>query len=630
MDSYSLKTMKDNASDSSPAPLDYDAPTMKSSEARATGLKVGDRLVGGRYEILSELGRGGMGVVYRCLDGVAGIEVALKALPPELSHNQDEMEEVRENFQLVSKLIHQNIAASKTLERDDATGDTYLVMELVTGENLRQWMRRTRKEKGTIPLEDALPILRQVAEALDFAHESKVMHRDIKPGNIMLTSDGKVKVMDFGLAAQIHSSLSHVSMAYRGTSGTQSYMAPEQWRGMAQGAPADQYALAVMAYEMLSGHLPFDASKSIGIMHPVGKETAGSIVGLPDSANRALQRALAKSASDRFPSCGEFVDALSGATIRLPSSGKAYTRRVIAGVAVLMSLAGLLFFLTHGEKPKHIETPPVAFKEPAPSSSGRKTETPSAEVGKASFSGMLDLSGVPLKMIRVKAGRFQMGSPQDELGRSENETRHWVTLTRDYWLGETEVTQGQWKAVMGDNPSCFKKGDSYPVEEVSWEKTMDFCEKLNERYRGKLPPGYEFSLPTEAQWEYACRAGTTTALNSGKDITSELEMCSNLDEVAWYDGNSGGTTHPVAQKRRNAWGFYDMHGNVLEWCRDWYGSYGGDAIDPHGPSSGSRRVDRGGSWTYRARYCRSAYRFNFSPSFRNFCLGFRLALVPVQ
>ena len=122
-------------------------------------------------------------------------------------------------------------------------------------------------------------------------------------------------------------------------------------------------------------------------------------------------------------------------------------------------------------------------------------------------------------MIKVKAGRFQMGSPESELGRYDDETQHRVTLTKDYWLGATQVTQGQWKAVMGSNPSSFQKGDDYPVEKVSWDDAMEFCERLNRRAAEMLPQGYKFSLPTEAQWEYACRAGTTTALNSGKNLT---------------------------------------------------------------------------------------------------------------
>jgi formylglycine-generating enzyme required for sulfatase activity len=226
-----------------------------------------------------------------------------------------------------------------------------------------------------------------------------------------------------------------------------------------------------------------------------------------------------------------------------------------------------------------------------------------------------------LEMAYVRPGTFTMGSPANEPGRVNDEgpqTR--VTLTRAFWLGQTEVTQAQWEALMGSNPSTFK-GASRPVEQVSWNDAMAFCRKLTERERaaGRLPKGYAYTLPTEAQWEYACRAGTT-GLYAGDG---------NLDDMGWYEGNSGNTTHPVGQKQPNAWGLYDMHGNVWEWCLDWYGNYpGGRVTDYAGPSTGTRRVFRGGGWGRGAAFCRSAFRFKGVPSFRFFILGLRVALAP--
>ena len=268
-------------------------------------------LIMNRYKVLSELGQGGMGVVYRCLDETAGIEVALKALPPELSHNTIEMEDIKENFQLVAKLVHQNITICKNLERDNSNGNYYLIMECVEGEDLRRWIRRKRKE-GELKLDDVLPIIKQVADALDYAHSEKIIHRDIKPGNIMITSRGKVKVLAFGLAAQIHASMTRVSMAYHGTSGTGPYMAPEQWRGRAQGAPADQYALAVMTYEMLAGHLPFESTDAAVLREVVLNETPEEIADLSKTAQDAIKRAMSKDPAERFQSCAGFVNALNG------------------------------------------------------------------------------------------------------------------------------------------------------------------------------------------------------------------------------------------------------------------------------------------------------------------------------
>ena len=274
---------------------------------------VGD-LILGRYKVLSELGQGGMGVVYKCFDEIAGIEIALKALPPELSHNTMEMEDVRENFQLISRLVHQNIAISKNLEKDNATGNYYLIMECVEGEDLRHWIRRKRKD-GPLTVDTILPVIKQVAAALDYAHEQRIIHRDIKPGNIMIDAAGHVKVLDFGLAAQIHTSMTRVSMAYHGTSGTAPYMAPEQWRGRAQGAAADQYALAVMTYEMLAGHLPFESTDASVLREAILNETPEPLRGIPAYAQQALERGMSKEPEKRFESCLDFVTALGGGKI---------------------------------------------------------------------------------------------------------------------------------------------------------------------------------------------------------------------------------------------------------------------------------------------------------------------------
>jgi formylglycine-generating enzyme required for sulfatase activity len=226
-----------------------------------------------------------------------------------------------------------------------------------------------------------------------------------------------------------------------------------------------------------------------------------------------------------------------------------------------------------------------------------------------------------LEMIWIAPGKFTMGSPPEETGRNKAEGPQMrVTLTHGFWLGKTHVTQAQYEAVTGSNPSHFTAvGKDAPVERVSWLDAMEYCRKLTERERaaGRLPEGYVYTLPTEAQWEYACRAGTKGA-HSG-----------NPELMAWYEGNSGGSTHPVAQKQPNPWGLYDMYGNVLQWCRDWYGDYpGGEVTDPTGPSHGYFRMARGGSW--RVKLFRSASRGGGSPGRLDYTLGFRLALCRVD
>jgi formylglycine-generating enzyme required for sulfatase activity/uncharacterized caspase-like protein len=237
-------------------------------------------------------------------------------------------------------------------------------------------------------------------------------------------------------------------------------------------------------------------------------------------------------------------------------------------------------------------------------------------VGGKSFTNSLGM-----KFVYIAPGTFTMGSPSGELGRDSDENQHRVALSRGYYLQTTEVTQGQWKAVMGSNPSHFKNcGDDCPVENVSWNDAQNFIRKLNQKEGGD-----KYRLPTEAQWESAARAGSDTALANGGITEKECGHDPNLDAMGWYCGNANKTSHPVRRKKPNAWGLYDMIGNVWEWCQDWKGDYPSRAVtDPTGPSGGSGRVKRGGSWLSDARYCRSADRDIRDPGSRLDYLGFRL------
>jgi len=225
----------------------------------------------------------------------------------------------------------------------------------------------------------------------------------------------------------------------------------------------------------------------------------------------------------------------------------------------------------------------------------------------------------------IEPGTFIMGSPSDEAGRTKIEKQHQVTLTKGFYMQTTEVTQKQWQAVMGSNPSHFQKcGDDCPVESVSWDDVQDFIFKLNQREGGEI-----YRLPNEAEWEYAGRAGSTAAFASGGINETACGNDDHLNTIGWYCGNSNNTPHPAAQKQPNTWGLYDLHGNVWEWCQDWYGHYPSSAVsDPIGASSDSLRVIRGGSWNSHARHCRSAYRFMNVPNYKFYDLGFRLLRNP--
>jgi formylglycine-generating enzyme len=218
--------------------------------------------------------------------------------------------------------------------------------------------------------------------------------------------------------------------------------------------------------------------------------------------------------------------------------------------------------------------------------------------------------------------QFMMGSPDNEPARENDEVQHEVTLTHGFWLAETACTQTLWVAVMGENPSAFK-GYDRPVDSVSWEDTQTFLKKLNE-----MVPDAGFGLPTEAEWEYACRAGTTTPFSFGGNITTDqVNFNGKYPYANGPKGKGRGATVPVKCLPPNPWGLYEMHGNIWEWCSDWYeAEYDcNNTVNPEGPDSGDDRVLRGGGWITSGRNCRSASRFARHPASRNRNIGFRLS-----
>jgi formylglycine-generating enzyme required for sulfatase activity len=236
----------------------------------------------------------------------------------------------------------------------------------------------------------------------------------------------------------------------------------------------------------------------------------------------------------------------------------------------------------------------------------------------------------PTNMVFIPPGSFRMGSPSNEVDRYYDEgPQTEVTLTRGFWMGQYLVTQQEYQAVMGRNPSGFPGDPTRPVEGTSWYDAVNYCNGLTrmERSSGRIPTNAVYRLATEAEWEYACRALTSTRFSYGDDPSY-----SDLGNYAWwggfFGGNGGMTTHPVGQKLPNPWGLYDMHSNVYEWCQDWYGGYpGGAVIDPQGPATGTNRVNRGGSWAAPSSWCRSAFRLEGNPpEYTSTGLGLRVVL----
>jgi len=372
-----------------------------------------------QYELLKELGGGGFGTVYLAKDTVSGIEVAVKGLPLFVRNNREEMENIRSNFALVSRLTHTNIAKALVLhpakevvyESEDVrkklrvdSGDTLMVMDYAPGVTLSQWRRQFPDRK--VPLEQALEITRQIASALDYAHELRVVHRDIKPANMMIETaeDGsvKVRVLDFGLAAEIRSSMGRVSREIHDTSGTRPYMAPEQWLGAKQGPATDQYSLAAMFCELVTGEVPFasvfDTGDPVVMMNAVGREPFVSPQDLPKPIRLALARGLAKKPEERFASCGDFIAALEGRSSRewsrlpRPQGGRATTRaaKSLLAVAALAALVVGGYFgwmkYDEGVKARESEQARIAAEQRAQEDAARRKaeeESQTAKVRKA-------------------------------------------------------------------------------------------------------------------------------------------------------------------------------------------------------------------------------------------------------
>ena len=629
-------------------------------------LRADSTLQGGKYRIIEKLGQGGFGITYLAENTLLEGKVAIKEfffkeycerddstsyVTVPTSSNRETVLRFKQKFikeaKTIFRLNHPNIV--RILDVFEENGTAYYVMEYIEGESLGDMVKR----RGAIPEAEALGYVKDAASALVYIHGKNINHLDIKPSNLVLRhEDGKVLVIDFGVAKQ------YDAVTSEGTTTTpvgisHGYSPAEQYRknGVQSFSPqSDVYALAATLFKLLTGSTPPEAMEIQDEGLPVAELQAKQI-------SRPVISAIAmamKGRHERTQSVAEFMsnlksedtqdtvvfpDATGTGRKRKETEEKAAkekakverkrketeekaTKKKATFVVTIVVVAIVAIWLMIPSNKNKVEEELAKITEVSysngVSSNKNKVEEELAKITEASYSkGILTVNGIKYNMVRVEGCTFRMGatSEQDCDAYDIEEPVHSVTLS-SYYIGKTEVTQALWKAVMGSSPSDTStlKVDNLPVERVSWNDCQEFIRKLN------ALTGQNFRLPTEAEWEFACRGG-----NNSRGY--KYSGSNYIDNVAWYWDNSGKKTHPVATKLPNELGIYDMSGNVWEWCSDWYDKYSSGAqANPKGPESGSCRVFRGGGWGSYAGYCRSSNRGYNTPTHRHDRLGLRLAL----
>ena len=638
-------------------------------------LRVGT-ILHGTYRIDGYLSSGGFGNTYVATDtsrfderyaikefymsGITERDANSTTVSVSNANNKATFESQLEKFKKEALRLHnlknEHIVHVYALFEENNTA--YYVMDYIDGENLSEHLKQTGK-----PLSEGevLKILSQILNALDAAHQANLYHLDLKPANIMVDSRGVVKLIDFGASKQQRpdgngATTNSTTIAY-----TPGYAPIEQIEQSLDefGPWTDFYALGATLYTLLSNKKPPSPTKisrdgslekkdTLPLPSAVTAETKRLVLWLMnyDTQKRpqnikeildylAKNKIITKTVSG---SSGENSNGIDDRTLTKETEGgdsgddtfveerkkkhqdnegtskgkkgkkngkkkkpivkrvlnirsRGRRRKIAFALIAAVTLIAIIIVLAIQNHKTALPTPITA-------------ESTNNEV----------ISNLISNMVEVEGGTFTLGATPEQ-GRDADQDEkptHEVTLS-SYYIGKYEVTQRLWQAVMGSNPSKFK-GDNRPVECVSWDDCQAFIRKLNQL------TGKHFRLPTEAEWEYAARGG-----NRSKGY--KYAGSDNIDNVAWYDDNSGSTTHDVGLKQPNELGLYDMSGNVWEWCSDGYGSYSSSAqTNPRGASSGSNRVYRGGSWIYYAGCCRVSFRGYDTPDSPRFNLGLRLVL----
>ena len=568
------------------------------AQGNALAFKHGGLIAHDRYRVERLLGKGGMGCVYLVYDRDMDRYCALKMLLPSLTSNKKAHRRFINEARISSGLSHENVVNVYDLGRHADV--LFISMEYIKGATLAEWLKANATPDGGAPLEKVLPIFYQVLEGVGYAHRFTI-HRDLKPENIMIDQAGAVKVMDFGIAK--------VAGAVQFTSsglavGTPLYMSPEQAKGGQQDRRSDIYSLGMIFYELLTGTIPQGRFK-------MPSEMVG---GLPASADAFLDKCLAPDADERFQNINEMKRFLKGVK---SDFGTGVGRKVKPAKEPAAPKSAVRRPGVKKEK-KRPQKKEVVEKSSRPAAAREILK----RFGLRRFKDARDSrEGLPkevrhtksgIRMVLVPAGEFTMGS---DSGYPAEKPLHRVKITKPFYIGIHEVTVKQWKKFQAEakyrwkkNYSKYSPGDNYPIVSVSYRDAQAFCEWAG------------LALATEAQWEYACRAGTTTRFSFGDALTGQAHHSGSGMKDKWR------YCCPVGSFRPNPWGLYDMHGNVWEWCADWYDGYqADDQTDPTGPPKGKQHVLRGGSWSSFGDDCRSSSRSSGRADDRAGYYGFRVA-----
>ena len=636
------------------------------------------------FTIQGVIGHGGFGIVYRAGHNELDLTVAIKeylpaelavregmAVQPRSGTERKDFEEGLRRFRdeaqaLIDFDSHPSIVSCREFFR--AHGTAYLVMGYEEGQSLAEVLASREAEGRPFGAADLLGVMQPVLEGLERVHAAGVLHRDIKPSNILIRRrDGRPVLIDFGAAKQATARFSKSQAPY-----TEGYAALEQVADAGKLGPwTDMYGVGAVMWRMVAGgKRPWEPP------HPVRVEQRShAVVGgtedpmpsardlgegrFPSQMLEVIDRCLRLREGERIQGTCELLEALREVS-ELPAAGVAGAARPLDGRTGSKRREAGAHVVPVGAEPRMdgwIAQPWIrdwdalgdirgpGFANTAQAYIEQYKQVREASVWVAKAEGLLAklkevevagpkqreageswINSLGMEFVWIPAGNFLMGSPKNEEGREHHERQHEVRISEGFWIGKYEVTQGEWEAVMGTNPSHFSnRGLRCPVESVSWDDLQAFIRRLNERESGwgvyRLPKfirrlngsRHVYRLPTEAEWEYAARAGSS-GIRHGE-----------LDEIAWYSDNSDDATHPVGHKLANAWGLHDMLGNIWEWTGDRYGEYPfGSVRDPRGPRLGSYRVVRGGSRGSLARHVRSAFRDGNSPGNRSSYIGFRL------